>query len=273
MSKTLKYFMEKFFTVGEAARITGLTAETLRHYDREGILSTRRNTDNGYRRYGSDDIIVLRTVGLLRDMDIPLSAIKRLIDSENLTEITRMLAEAKDAAMRKIDSLRRATEQISRAEKEYVSRLATQSAEERMRIFTRRIAERVVFVSPRADLPSVSNLWQYHGFFKADIDEDRKGKFVFEDTAAVLFDKRTGEGHMFAVCSEYPYGSVSVTHLPSGEWICCNCRVEDAAEALVLLEREASNRGESILRYVAAIRITGLLKWEYELQAFTGSRA
>ena len=47
-------------TVGEVARISGLTVRTLHHYDETGLLSPSARTRAGHRRYGEQELLRLR---------------------------------------------------------------------------------------------------------------------------------------------------------------------------------------------------------------------
>jgi len=53
---TKKLAEKKYFTVGEAAYILGVTALTLRNWDKKGSLRARRNPINNYRVYKRSDI-------------------------------------------------------------------------------------------------------------------------------------------------------------------------------------------------------------------------
>ena len=43
-------------TVGEVAKLSGVTVRTLHHYDEIGLLSAGARSDAGYRRYGDSDL-------------------------------------------------------------------------------------------------------------------------------------------------------------------------------------------------------------------------
>lgn len=63
--------MKKYFTIGEAAKEVNVTAETLRHYDRIGLVHpSKRERETGYRYYTQDDIVRLHTVRALQQMDL-----------------------------------------------------------------------------------------------------------------------------------------------------------------------------------------------------------
>ena len=67
-------------TIGEIARISGVTIRTLRHYDRIGLLPPEEITPAGYRLYGEKSLQRLHTILLLRETGLPLESIRRLLD-------------------------------------------------------------------------------------------------------------------------------------------------------------------------------------------------
>lgn len=48
--------LAEYLTIAEAAEFLGVTAATLRNWDRAGKLSPRRNPLNGYRLYKRDEL-------------------------------------------------------------------------------------------------------------------------------------------------------------------------------------------------------------------------
>lgn len=52
--------MGKLITVKEAAKILGVCSETLRRWDKQGKLKTRRHPMNRYRIYKLSEVIALR---------------------------------------------------------------------------------------------------------------------------------------------------------------------------------------------------------------------
>jgi len=94
------------FVISVAAELSGLHAQTLRSYDRIGLVSPGRASGGG-RRYSARDIAVLREVQRLsQEEGVNLAGIKRIIDLENqvdalrarVTELTEELAAAHVAA-------------------------------------------------------------------------------------------------------------------------------------------------------------------------------
>jgi len=77
------------FVISVAAQLSGLHAQTLRSYDRLGLVSPGR-TRGGGRRYSARDIAVLREVQRLSQEDgVNLAGIKRIIELENEVDALR----------------------------------------------------------------------------------------------------------------------------------------------------------------------------------------
>lgn len=58
--------------IGELAAVVGVSADTLRFYERSGWLPRPARGDNGYREYGDADVEHLRLLVDLRRLDVPL---------------------------------------------------------------------------------------------------------------------------------------------------------------------------------------------------------
>jgi MerR family transcriptional regulator/heat shock protein HspR len=74
------------FLISVAAELAGMHAQTLRTYDRLGLVTPRR-TSGGGRRYSEHDVDLLREVQRLsQDEGVNLAGIKRIIELTNHVE-------------------------------------------------------------------------------------------------------------------------------------------------------------------------------------------
>jgi MerR family transcriptional regulator/heat shock protein HspR len=77
------------FLISVAAQLAGMHAQTLRTYDRLGLVTPRRTTGGG-RRYSQRDVDLLREVQRLsQDEGVNLAGIKRIIELTNQVEALR----------------------------------------------------------------------------------------------------------------------------------------------------------------------------------------
>jgi MerR family transcriptional regulator/heat shock protein HspR len=82
------------FVISVAAELAGMHAQTLRQYDRLGLVTPGR-TPGGGRRYSARDIVLLREVQRLSQEDgLNLAGIKRIIELEaHVDALQRRVAE------------------------------------------------------------------------------------------------------------------------------------------------------------------------------------
>ncbi|HEY0816615.1 MAG TPA: helix-turn-helix transcriptional regulator [Pseudonocardia sp.] len=81
------------FVISVAAELAGLHAQTLRSYDRLGLVSPGRSAGGG-RRYSARDIALLREVQRLsQEEGVNLAGIKRIIELEQLVDELRARLE------------------------------------------------------------------------------------------------------------------------------------------------------------------------------------
>jgi MerR family transcriptional regulator, mercuric resistance operon regulatory protein len=65
--------------IGAAAAASGCAVETIRYYERVGLLSPPPRTAGGYRSYGADDVARLRFIARGRELGFGLDAIRGLL--------------------------------------------------------------------------------------------------------------------------------------------------------------------------------------------------
>lgn len=68
------------YTVGEVARIAGVTVRTLHHYDEVGVLSPTGRTAAGYRLYDEEDLQRLQQIRCYRELGFGLDDIAAMLD-------------------------------------------------------------------------------------------------------------------------------------------------------------------------------------------------
>lgn len=65
--------------IGELARATGTKAETIRYYEREGILPTADRTDSNYRDYSTEHLQMLSFVRRARGLGFNMAQVRELL--------------------------------------------------------------------------------------------------------------------------------------------------------------------------------------------------
>ncbi|MDT0200329.1 heat shock protein transcriptional repressor HspR [Nocardioides sp. AE5] len=96
------------YVISVAAELAGLHPQTLRTYERMGLISPGR-TGGGGRRYSPRDVELLRVIAELTSHGIGIEGVRRILDLENQVEALRarnadLVAELEDVrtAMREL---------------------------------------------------------------------------------------------------------------------------------------------------------------------------
>lgn len=71
--------MSKLYTIGDASRVLGMPASTIRFYDKNGLLPHMGRTESGIRMFTEDDLEWVRFIERRKTSGMPLKEIKRYI--------------------------------------------------------------------------------------------------------------------------------------------------------------------------------------------------
>ena len=67
------------YNVGEAARMSNVSAKMVRHYESLGLLPTVTRTDSGYRQYTDKEVHTLRFIRRARELGFSMAEIAGLL--------------------------------------------------------------------------------------------------------------------------------------------------------------------------------------------------
>lgn len=81
-------------TIKEVERRLGITSANIRFYEKEGLLSPKRNNENNYREYDEKDIAQLQKIKFLRILGVSVPAIRELIKGD--TSLEEVIAGQKE---------------------------------------------------------------------------------------------------------------------------------------------------------------------------------
>lgn len=257
--------MKNYFSIGEAAKVVQTTTETLRHYDRIGLVKPSKKDEwTNYRYYTEQDIVRLNTVRALQLMDLPLQEIKKVLEYDDLEKIVDFLVQAEKKADEKISAIQYSKSKIQLAKADYERKL--QALKTPNGSFIKEIPERVILLSDTLEVPTLDNLWNYLSHFYEKVTPARKEQFYFEDLAGIYTEN--GLSRLFAVCIRHAEID-GLKVLPKGKYLCASCTEESRKSTLdELIDGAKTEYGVNPQFTVQLIVVSGILQWNYEVQVF-----
>ncbi len=109
-------------TIGQLAHQAGVNVETIRYYERRGLLREPPRTPAGYRQYSADDLWRLQFIARAKQLGFTLAEIARLgagdgASVEGVLEIARSKIQMLDERQRQLSDTRwRLTQLVTRCQ-------------------------------------------------------------------------------------------------------------------------------------------------------------
>lgn len=100
------------FTIGVLARSAGVSVETVRYYERRGLIEQPDSDGFGYRQYTDDDVQRLQLVRRAKGLGFTLTEIRELLGAARSGSAQEVLAAARaklvqvEADARRLEALR-----------------------------------------------------------------------------------------------------------------------------------------------------------------------
>ena len=107
--------MNNFLSIGELAKLRNVNVQSLRYYEKLGILVPAYiNPESGYRYYSLEQIMILDTIILCIDLGIPLKDLKNYVNTDGELEFEHLLKDGKKLAKEKIKKIESSIDSINR---------------------------------------------------------------------------------------------------------------------------------------------------------------
>jgi DNA-binding transcriptional MerR regulator len=110
------------YTVGALAKLSGISIRTLHHYDAIGLLKPASVGENGYRRYGREELLRLQQILFHRELGMSLTDIAAVLDAPDFDRLAA-LRRQRESVRARADRDRRLLETIDRTIAELIGEL------------------------------------------------------------------------------------------------------------------------------------------------------
>jgi len=104
--------MANLMNIGNVAKRTGVSVETIRFYERKGLVEAPPRKDSGYRQFADSDIKRLLFIQQAKTLGFSLMEIKELLSIKDDPETSSR--EVKSMALKKLDSIEEKIKMLQR---------------------------------------------------------------------------------------------------------------------------------------------------------------
>lgn len=106
----------KPLTIGKVARLAEVGVETIRFYEREGLIDKPPRRESGYRQYPKETISLIRFIKRGKELGFTLREIKELLELRVDSSSTATCDEVRSLAKEKIAAVRDKIQMLQRME-------------------------------------------------------------------------------------------------------------------------------------------------------------
>src|SRR5215831_17051756 len=103
MKKKPNASREKMMKIGEVAKLSGVGVETIRFYEREGVLPKPKRKASGYRQFDLETVRKIRFIRRVQDAGFSLKEAGELVSSKGVASAIRQI----DGRIRDLKDLQR----------------------------------------------------------------------------------------------------------------------------------------------------------------------
>jgi len=104
------YSVDDNMKIKEVSKITGMSIDTLRYYEKEGLLDYVQRDENGRRNYGEDDLEKIEFIRCMRRAGIPVGTIAEYMKmcaagDDTIPDRKQLLLREREAQLEKMKQL------------------------------------------------------------------------------------------------------------------------------------------------------------------------
>jgi MerR family transcriptional regulator, copper efflux regulator len=92
-------------TIGKLAKQTGVSAETIRFYERQGLIAPPSRADSNYRIYPNEEVVRLKFIRRAKNLGFTLNEIKELLFLKHDPRATK--SDVKNRTLTKIEEVKK----------------------------------------------------------------------------------------------------------------------------------------------------------------------
>ena len=211
----------KLYRIGEISELYGISVDTLRHYEKQGILMPEQVSDSGYRYYSNRQIWQLNIIRTLRQLGIGLMDIRDYLNHRTLENSQALLEFQLDTIDQKLKELNRLKQELE--DRHYYFQEAQQVLVGDIKLNT--LPARRVWIEMR----EVRTIWEIdrlHKEIELNTEGSRLSYFAWGRAGAFISENDFHKGRHAYYCGSFIIDKLADQEIPAGDYLCMHFRGE-----------------------------------------------
>jgi len=229
--------MKNYFTISEFAKLRDININSLRYYEKVGLLKPAFiDENNGYRYYSAEQVSLLNKIILCIQLGIPLKEMVKFLDKDGNLESQKLLEQGRIVAKQRIQEMQNNLDYIEYSlkniedNKELVGRSGVYERyfDERQVMITDNYTEKDI-IEPKSFLSEISNMYKY---------AQKKGMFPILPAGQIMRIHENGEMHFcfFLEVLNCDKKEEKIHTIPAGTYPCVQVELEPNFDFLKVIE-------------------------------------
>ena len=206
----------KLFRIGEISKLYNISVDTLRHYEKLGILKPEQISESGYRYYSNRQIWKLNIIRTLRELDISLPEIREFMKDRTLAKSQSLI----DFQLQTIIKKQKELEQLKKD-----LEIRQQHLKDTCNMTDTGIIRRITLPARRAwSLEQEASIdWdidRIHKEIEAKLETPEVSYFAWGRAGAVVSGHDFHKGNYLRYSSSFIFDKNGDSEIPGGDYLC-----------------------------------------------------
>lgn len=231
--------MKNYFTISEFARLRNININSLRYYEKIGLLKPAHvDPETKYRYYSPEQLSQLDMIQLCIELGIPLKEMLRYVNDRGELQSRVLLQEGKRVAQLRMEEIQRGLERIEHS-LDYFD--ANADYENRMGQYCRHIkARRILTSGYRSEIRNVGSVESEFASLFAQALDHNLSPVLPSGILVEHFDGAVRYQQFFEVIGKETSNS-TVSVIPEGDYLCLQIDFQPGMDLLKIIDENFSS--------------------------------
>lgn len=264
----------QLYSIGDAAHKAHITIETLRHYDRIGLLKPACvATHSGYRYYSDRELLNLMVIQFCKRHGFSLKEIEEFLSQQDPLYFIDFLQDSEQQIDEEIRYLEEEKGYFRSLRREYELQMQLFDYPEEPCYNLSETPARQIFLSKTLSEPTMENFCLLNEEILSRAVSPSKLVLDPGLRRITWFTPEGENSRLFSFCRNYSTRETEVYDLAPSRYLIRFCKKEEAAEAahdLLRVARETFHSDPPF--FIQSVVFTGISRWDYRLEAPLANR-